>query len=549
MFFWLIIFCCSLNFSYQETYLPSCEIRYDIRHYFNHTCEEVYELQPVCNRTLQVAYSNFPPYAFKDKDGTIQGFIPGYFKKVFIDTCCLGCGKINYLPQKTHKKKIDDQFIGEEADIVVPVQNYINGEYYLGMRYANILELDEIEYIGVLDPPDPGRKKTILFKSIFETWPLVLMCISMSIGAGSLVWVLENRSNMKQFPRTWQGLFEGIWFTFVSMTAVGYGDTIPQCWPARVFSAVWIFIGVTFFGMYLGTITSVMTTNLQTKIEFKTTGQPVGVLSWTNAPHQNVIQEHGIPKPYDTIEELIDAFKMNKIHAIALDKWMSEYYLPEIKKANPKAKIHKHSVPLDSGIGFITPDENIFKMKKFFHEQNVDNMIRLWYDVALQFNLGNSNTTTMTSWEAEQLNAAVKDEEIDVLFTTEHISFPICLILMLVLTICCIATNIYLNKRQNESCMNFNNPGSNEMLEMEEPNRLEANYRAMMKNLQKCVKGSSSRSQQFDGIQENSNTNTGEGSQRMSMIGNYKAREGAPGKLGRHEYRDSLGNPESFYSV
>ena len=66
---------------------------------------------------------------------------------------------------------------------------------------------------------------------------------------------------------------------------------------------------------------------------------------------------------------------------------MSEYFLPEIKKANSKAKIQKHSVPLDSGIGFITHDENIFKMKKFFHEQNVDNMIRLWYDIALEFNL------------------------------------------------------------------------------------------------------------------------------------------------------------------
>ena len=66
---------------------------------------------------------------------------------------------------------------------------------------------------------------------------------------------------------------------------------------------------------------------------------------------------------------------------------MSEYFLPEIKKANPKAKIQKSSKPLDSGIGFITHDEGIFKMKKFFHQQNVDNMIKLWYDIALEFNL------------------------------------------------------------------------------------------------------------------------------------------------------------------
>jgi len=446
MFFWLVILVGSLKFSYQEVYLASCEIRYDIRHYFNHTCEEVYQLQPVCNRTLQVAYSNFPPYAFEDKDGKVQGFIPEYFKRVFIDTCCLGCGKINYLPQKTHKKKIDDQFIGKEADIVVPVQNYIKGEYYLGMRYANILELDEIEYIGVLEPPDPGRKKTILLRSLFETWPLVLMLIFMAFGAGSLVWVLDNRSSGTQFPSTWVGLFEGVWFAYVSMTTLGYGDTIPQAWAARLFSAVWIFVGVTFFGMYLGTITSVMTTNLQTKSEFEINGQPIGVLSWTTAPIQNVVHNHAIPKEYETVEELIEAFKMGKIHGIALDKWMSEHFLPEIKKAVPKAKIQKHSIPLDSGIGFITHYEDIFKMKQLFHRQNVDNMKKLWFDIALGFNGGTSNITTMTSWEAEQLNAAVKDEEIDVLFTTEHISFPLCLISMAVLTLVCIGINIYINR-------------------------------------------------------------------------------------------------------
>ena len=74
---------------------------------------------------------------------------------------------------------------------------------------------------------------------------------------------------------------------------------------------------------------------------------------------------------------------------IALDKWMSEYFLPEIKKANPKAKIQKSSKPLDSGMGFITHDEDIFKMKTFFHRQNVDNMQKLWFDIALGFNLVN----------------------------------------------------------------------------------------------------------------------------------------------------------------
>ena len=154
----------------------------------------------------------------------------------------------------------------------------------------------------------------------------------------------------------------------------------------------------------------------------------------------------------------------------------------------------------------------------------------------------------MTSWEAEQLNAAVEDDEIDILFTHKHISFSLCLILMLILTTCCIATNIYLNKKRNESCLTLQNPGSKESLEMEEPNGSNVNCKGMIKKLQKCVNGSSG-SQQMEGTRENPNAHNAEASQKMPGISDHKTREGAPGTLGRHEYRDSLGNPESFYSV
>ena len=54
-----------------------------------------------------------------------------------------------------------------------------------------------------------------------------------------------------------------------------YGDRTPYTRRARVFTTVWIFFGITFFAMYLGTITSVMTKNLQDKPKFEVEGKKV----------------------------------------------------------------------------------------------------------------------------------------------------------------------------------------------------------------------------------------------------------------------------------
>ena len=57
--------------------------------------------------------------------------------------------------------------------------------------------------------------------------------------------------------------------------SVRYGDRTPSSAWARVFAVFWIFFGITFFAMYLGTITSVMTKNLYEKPEFEVAGKRV----------------------------------------------------------------------------------------------------------------------------------------------------------------------------------------------------------------------------------------------------------------------------------
>uniref|UniRef100_A0A7M6DKH1 Potassium channel domain-containing protein n=1 Tax=Clytia hemisphaerica TaxID=252671 RepID=A0A7M6DKH1_9CNID len=307
-----------VNLSHEiPWYLSSCTVRYDTIKYYNYTCEEVYLWQPFCKKKLTVAYSDFKPYVYQNENGTVDGVIPIFFRKVLKETCCLGCGmELKYLPEKGHDEKIYDQMnYNKAADIVMPAQNTARGWLFLFMNYTNIADIEQVKWIGVLEPQEPSDKMTSLFRSLMQTWPLLVMTLFMAVAAGSFVWLLDSRSNDEQFPEHFPtGMFEGIWWAFVSMTTVGYGDRTPSFWAARLFAVVWIFFGVTFFGMYLGTITSVMTTNMQAKIEFTIENHKIGVLSWANAARQATISEKGIPQKYETVEELISALKSRDIH-------------------------------------------------------------------------------------------------------------------------------------------------------------------------------------------------------------------------------------------
>ena len=67
--------------------------------------------------------------------------------------------------------------------------------------------------------------------------------------------------NEEEFPRRFMvGWFEGIWWSFISMTTVGYGDKAPKSIAARIFSIIWIIVGITTFSLVTAMLTSQIST-------------------------------------------------------------------------------------------------------------------------------------------------------------------------------------------------------------------------------------------------------------------------------------------------
>ena len=67
-----------------------------------------------------------------------------------------------------------------------------------------------------------------------------------------LYWILMGKYRMVSA----QGWFEGFWWSYVSLTTVGYGDKTPKSVLGRLFSVIWIFIGITIFTLITAMLTA-----------------------------------------------------------------------------------------------------------------------------------------------------------------------------------------------------------------------------------------------------------------------------------------------------
>ena len=60
-----------------------------------------------------------------------------------------------------------------------------------------------------------------------------------------LIWAFERRGNPAEFPPNYMdGIDDGIWWSFVTVTTVGYGDKCPKSVLGRIVGIVWMIVGV-----------------------------------------------------------------------------------------------------------------------------------------------------------------------------------------------------------------------------------------------------------------------------------------------------------------
>lgn len=109
----------------------------------------------------------------------------------------------------------------------------------------------------------PMEESPILtfLKNLFsvEFLKIIFLLLMIILTFGLLLWIFERRKNHEQFSKGIKGLGDGLWWSAVTMTTVGYGDKAPKSTWGRVISVIWMFTAVIVISSFTAGIASSLT--------------------------------------------------------------------------------------------------------------------------------------------------------------------------------------------------------------------------------------------------------------------------------------------------
>lgn len=150
---------------------------------------------------------------------------------------------------------------------------------------------------------------------------------------GLVLWVVENKKNPGQFRPGVHGVGDGIWWSAVTMTTVGYGDKSPITAWGRIISVVWMFTGVIIIsGLTAGISSSLTIHNLNTEVAGLDDLRKVKVGSITASGTADFLQRYKIKyNDFNSVEEGLMAVSDETIDAFVYDDAALNYYVHTLK--------------------------------------------------------------------------------------------------------------------------------------------------------------------------------------------------------------------------
>ena len=165
---------------------------------------------------------------------------------------------------------------------------------------------------------------------------VVLGCIAVYVLiCAVLIWLVERTG--PYFNARWSdGIPQGIWWTIVTMSTVGYGDFVPRRAVGRILGTLVIFSGIAIFGWTIAFVTSTVTVaRLETDITGveDLRGRSVAVVRGTIAAEGMAARPVTLIE-FDALDDAAEAALTNRVAAVVHDMPLLKHYM----KSNGKGR-------------------------------------------------------------------------------------------------------------------------------------------------------------------------------------------------------------------
>lgn len=209
--------------------------------------------QPLPAGILHVGIYENPPFTMRGEDGSWEGLAVDLWRdvasKLLLPHLFVEMPFEDLVPS-LHEGQLDVviselPITPENAGLIDFSLPYLTSSLGVAVAVSN----RPLAWIGVLGD--------------FFTWDFVAL-LGLVLGglfvSSVLVWILEHRRSDSQFgAKGLRGLGSAIWFSAVTMTTVGYGDTTPRSFAGRMVAFCWMLCGVVILALLTGAVASSVT--------------------------------------------------------------------------------------------------------------------------------------------------------------------------------------------------------------------------------------------------------------------------------------------------
>jgi len=201
---------------------------------------------------IDVAVKHSPPFLYVEED-SVYGINYELFRSL--------AESLNVRYRFVYCQSVDavvDSIVSGHAEMsIAPLS--VTSSRYEKMQFTQPIFIGGLSVAEKQHPSGLFQLLKQVFSFDFFYALFILLCVISLFGI--VLWLVERRHNPDDFGTGLAGLVDGIWWSAVTMTTVGYGDKSPKTYLGRLIGIVWMFTAVISISSFTAGIASSLTTN------------------------------------------------------------------------------------------------------------------------------------------------------------------------------------------------------------------------------------------------------------------------------------------------
>jgi len=185
--------------------------------------------------------------------------------------------------------------------------------------------------IGIATNSSDSEMWALALRNIFSVrfLQVVVSLLILLAGIGMLVWLAERKQNHEEFGgRPAKGIGNGLWWSAVTMTTVGYGDKAPKTFIGRTLGLIWMFLAIIITsGFTAGFASSLTRDSISGKVQNASDLNKVRTATLAGSTSASWLESMNIPyETGESIQTLLQDLSSGTYGAVVFDKPVLEFY-------------------------------------------------------------------------------------------------------------------------------------------------------------------------------------------------------------------------------